>query len=76
VLIYQIGQDGKADVVLGKALPVLCHAELIEPVRNLLHGRTSHASFGKDIPLTGSGLFRLMRFSVNSFNFSAAWLSI
>jgi hypothetical protein len=37
VLIGEIGQDGKADIVLGKALRVLPEAELIKPVRNLLH---------------------------------------
>jgi hypothetical protein len=60
-----------------KTLLVLGHDELIEPVRNLLHWRTSHASFGKDILLTGSRPFRLRRFSVNPFSFFAAnWLSI
>jgi hypothetical protein len=37
VLIGEIGQDGKADVVLGKALRVLSETELLKPLRNLLH---------------------------------------
>ena len=37
VLIGQIAEDRDIDVVLGKALRVLGHAELFEPVRNLLH---------------------------------------
>ena len=39
VLIGQIAKDGGIDVVLGKALRVLGHAEFFEPVRNLLHRR-------------------------------------
>ena len=37
VLIGEIGQDGKADVVLGKALRVLLETELLKPVSDLLH---------------------------------------
>ncbi len=37
VLVRQIGQDGKIDVVLAKALGVLAETELLEPLRNLLH---------------------------------------
>jgi hypothetical protein len=37
VLIGQIGQDGKADVVLGKSLRVLPETELLKPVSDLLH---------------------------------------
>ena len=37
VLIDKIGQDGKADIVLGKALPVLSETELLKPVSDLLH---------------------------------------
>ena len=37
VLIREIRQDGKADVVLGKALCVLSEAELLQPVSDLLH---------------------------------------
>ena len=37
VLIGQVGQDRGVDVVLGKALGVLGHAELFEPVGNLVH---------------------------------------
>jgi hypothetical protein len=36
-LIGQIGQDRKVNIVLSKALGVLGHAELFEPVGNLLH---------------------------------------
>jgi hypothetical protein len=37
-------QGGEIDPILGKALGVLGHAELFEPVRNLLHcGALSHA---------------------------------
>ena len=37
VLIGQVAKDRKINAVLGKALRVLGHAELFEPVRNLLH---------------------------------------
>jgi hypothetical protein len=37
VLVCEIGQDGKADVILGKALPVLPEAELLKPISDLLH---------------------------------------
>jgi hypothetical protein len=39
VLIRQIWQDDKADVVLGKALRVLPESELLKPIRYLLHRR-------------------------------------
>jgi hypothetical protein len=32
-----VGENGDVNVVLGKALSVLGHAECFEPVRNLLH---------------------------------------
>jgi hypothetical protein len=37
VLIREIGQDGKADIVLGKALRVLPETELLKPISDLLH---------------------------------------
>ena len=37
VLIGQMTEDRDIDVVLSKALRVLGHAELFEPLRNLLH---------------------------------------
>jgi hypothetical protein len=37
VLIGQIRQDDKTNVILGKALSVLSETELLKPVRNLLH---------------------------------------
>ena len=37
VLVCEIGQDAKIDIVLSKALGVLGHAEFFEPVRNCLH---------------------------------------
>ena len=37
VLIGQVAKDGDINVVLGKALRVLGHAERFEPVRNLRH---------------------------------------
>src|SRR5262249_16690419 len=37
VLIGQVTQNSKINIVLGKALNVLGHTELLEPVRNLLH---------------------------------------
>ena len=39
VLIGQVAKDGGVDVALGKALRVLGHAELFEPIRDLLHLR-------------------------------------
>ncbi len=37
VLVRQIRQDAKANIVLGKALGVLPETNLVKPVRNLLH---------------------------------------
>ena len=37
VLVCQMGQDSKGNVVLGKALRVLPEADVLKPVRNLLH---------------------------------------
>jgi hypothetical protein len=37
ILIRQVAQNSEIDIVLGKALGVLRHAELFEPVRYLLH---------------------------------------
>ena len=37
VLIGEIGEDRKADVILGKALRMLPETEPFEPVRRLLH---------------------------------------
>ena len=39
VLIGQIRQDDKANVILGKALTVLPETKLLKPIRNLLHWR-------------------------------------
>jgi hypothetical protein len=36
-LISQIRQDDKSNVILGKPLSVLPKAELLKPIRNLLH---------------------------------------
>jgi hypothetical protein len=38
VLVCQVMQDRDIDPILSKALRILGHAELFEPVRNLLHG--------------------------------------
>ena len=46
VLIGQVGKDREINAVLGKALRVLGHAELFEPVRNLLHCGPSHEDEG------------------------------
>ena len=62
VLIGQMGQDGEIDVVLGKTLAVLGHAELFEPVPDLLHcGAASHSPSGEHIRLRGCRPFRLRR---------------
>jgi hypothetical protein len=37
VLVRQLAENLDIDVVLGKALRVLGHAEFFEPFRNLLH---------------------------------------
>src|SRR6516164_7107341 len=39
VLVRQVGQNAKINIVLGKALSVLLKPELFEPIRNLLHWR-------------------------------------
>ena len=46
VLVCQMGQDSKGNVVLGKALRVLPEADVLKPVRNLLH--RARQSFGQD----------------------------
>ena len=48
VLIGQIRQDEKANILLGKPLRVLSETELVEPVRDLLHcGAPSHLPSGE-----------------------------
>ena len=37
ILVSQVRKDAEVDPVLGKGLRVLGHAELFEPIRNLLH---------------------------------------
>ena len=44
VLIGQVAKDREINAVFGKTLRVLGHAELFEPVRNLLHCRKPHAT--------------------------------
>jgi hypothetical protein len=56
VLVCQMRQDTKVDVILGKALRVLPETELLKPVSDLLHRgsvpdyRTSPARIGEFIP--------------------------
>jgi hypothetical protein len=38
VLISQVAEDREINAVFSKALRILGHAELFEPVGNLLHG--------------------------------------
>ena len=47
VLVRQLAQDLDIDVVLSKTLGVLGHAELFEPVRNLLLNRPAEAEARK-----------------------------
>src|SRR5271166_3069517 len=44
VLVCQIRQDCKIDVILGKTLGVLPETERLKPVRNLLHRGTADLS--------------------------------
>ena len=37
VLIGQVTQNGEINIIVSKALNMLLHSELFEPVRNLLH---------------------------------------
>jgi hypothetical protein len=37
VLVREFGEDAEVNAIFGKALGVLGHAELLEPVRNLQH---------------------------------------
>src|SRR5215469_10858590 len=48
ILISQMTQDRDVYIVFGKALGVLGHAELFEPVLNLLHGGHPTISSGHD----------------------------
>jgi hypothetical protein len=38
MLLGQVGKNGNIDLVFGKTLSVLGHAEFFQPVGNLLHG--------------------------------------
>jgi hypothetical protein len=44
VLVGEIRQDGKADVVFGKPLRVLPEAQLLKPISDLLHPATPQIS--------------------------------
>src|SRR6202035_5055055 len=44
VLICQVAKDRKINAVFSKASRVLGHAELFEPIGNLLHGRKPTAT--------------------------------
>ena len=41
ILIGQVAQNIEVNIILGKALSVLPETKLFEPVRNLLHRRSS-----------------------------------
>jgi hypothetical protein len=50
VLIRELGQDGKADVVLGESLSVLAKIELYEPFRDsTCRGASMCGSFRRDV---------------------------
>jgi hypothetical protein len=44
VLIRQFAENVDIDVALGKALRILGHAKLFEPVGDLLHSANPHAT--------------------------------
>jgi hypothetical protein len=48
-LVCQIRQDGKIDVILGKALRVLPETELLKPVSDLLHGGPSPRGYRAEL---------------------------
>jgi hypothetical protein len=50
VLIGQVGKNREINAVLGETQGVLGHAELLEPVRNLLHGGPVQKARIKFIP--------------------------
>jgi hypothetical protein len=59
ILIGQIPKGTNVNIVFGEALGVLGHAELFEPIRNLLHGGHQGRSWSsfwatarKNVPLT------------------------
>jgi hypothetical protein len=63
VLIGQIRQDEKANIVLGKPLRVLSESELVEPVHDLLHcGAPSDSPSGEHIRATPSACVSLLTF--------------
>jgi len=72
ILISQVGKHGEIDSILGKALGVLGHPELIEPACNFLHlGAPSHApcdADGQDIRLKGSRPFVSLRRRATPFS--------
>ena len=50
VLTGEIRQDGKIDVILGKALRVLSETEFLKPVRGLLHrGRLTQLGYPAEL---------------------------
>jgi hypothetical protein len=50
----EIGQDGKADIVLGKSLRVLPETELLKPVSDLLHRGSAPGIIGLHPPASAS----------------------
>jgi Histidine kinase-, DNA gyrase B-, and HSP90-like ATPase len=66
VLVGQVGEYRDIDSILGEALRVLRHAELVEPVRNLLHcGALSRAPC--DAPVRDYPNQRLYAISAEAF---------
>jgi hypothetical protein len=53
VLIGQMAEDGNINIVFGKTLNVLGHAELFEPICNFLHG--SHQRLVVAVPSFRAG---------------------
>ena len=49
VLIGQMAESGGSNSVFSKALRVLGHAELFEPIRNFQHGGAPSRSFKANI---------------------------
>jgi hypothetical protein len=59
ILIGQVTQDREVNIVISKALDVLGHAELFEPLRDLLHRDRYPMDLQRPSPAYGRGQWRV-----------------
>jgi len=56
VLVCQIAENREIDIVVGKALGVLGHSELFEPISNLLHRQLPATIGAESLPLLATAM--------------------